>query len=93
MSEPTMNITFQEAADIVQWMEVAWDEGQGPDTWVFAERLVAAFPTLEVRSWLRKPEQEEPPPAPEPPCTCGSERHGRYVATCIQFEFPGEAQK
>jgi hypothetical protein len=63
MSKPTMNITFQEAQDIVQWMEIADDEELGPDTWVFAERLVAAFPTLHIPTWLlRKPEQEEPPP-------------------------------
>jgi hypothetical protein len=87
MSEPTMNITLPEAQDIVQWMGVAADNGQGPEGWAFAERLIEAFPTLDVPAWLRKP---EPPPPPPPACPCGSNAHGPRVATCIQFDYPQE---
>jgi hypothetical protein len=52
-----MNITQEEAQDIVEWMEIAWDEGEGPEPWEFLARLKAAFPTLTVSRWFKEPEE------------------------------------
>ena len=54
-----MNITQKEAQDLVEWMGIAWDEGEGPEPWEFLARLKAAFPTLHVPVWFHEREDND----------------------------------
>ena len=54
-----MNITQEEAQDLVEWMQIAGDEGEGPEPWEFLARLKAAFPTLHVPVWFHEREDND----------------------------------
>jgi hypothetical protein len=81
-----MNITQEEAQDLVEWMEIAWDEGQGPEPWEFLARLKAAFPTLYVSPWFHEQDEEPVPVKPEG-CLC-SMPLGKHTDICPHYDYP-----
>lgn len=53
--ERGIRLSAADAQAIVDWIEIATDNGQGPPPWDMLNRIKAAYPLLVIPMWLRAP--------------------------------------